>query len=123
MLGCMSQLTLAELIATVQERNGWSMRYMQERAHRLGIGRMEKSNFSRLRGPELVSIKGQNIKDLARILDVPESMVARAALTSFGVVLDEPAGTVEDALTRDLTLSQRDKIAVRAVIDALRATP
>lgn len=114
---------LGALIASIQERNGWSDRDLQERAEALGLTALSKSNFSRWRTSPVNSIKGSNIRDMAAVLGIAESTVARAALESMGVTMAQAGSTsLDNAIALDVELSARDKHVVRAVVDALRST-
>lgn len=114
---------LGALIASIQERNGWSDRDLQQRAEALGLTALSKSNFSRWRTSPVNSIKGSNIRDMAAVLGISEAVVARAALESMGVTM-QAAGedSLDHAIALDVELSARDKHIVRAVLDALRST-
>lgn len=114
---------LGALIASIQERNGWSDRDLQQRAEALGLTALSKSNFSRWRTSPVNSIKGSNIRDMAAVLGIPEAVVARAALESMGVTMQSAGDdSLDHAIALDVELSARDKHVVRAVIDVLRST-
>lgn len=111
---------LGRLIASVQERNGWSDRDLQLRAEELELTALSKSNFSRWRNSPVNSIKGSNIRDMAAVLGVAEATVATAALESMGIRAGGDAGTsVDTALSLDPDLSARDKTLVRALLGAM----
>ena len=111
---------LGRLIASVQERNGWSDRDLQLRAEQLELTALSKSNFSRWRNSPVNSIKGSNIRDMAAVLGVAEATVATAALESMGIRAGGDAGTsVDTALSLDPDLSSRDKTLVRALLGAM----
>ncbi|MFK4072015.1 hypothetical protein, partial [Streptomyces sp. NPDC029674] len=79
--------SLGRLIASAQERNGWSLRDLAARAERAGYD-MSHTSFARLKSTPVTSIKGENITMLALVLKVPVAHVATAALESMGVELD-----------------------------------
>lgn len=113
---------LGRLIASVQERNGWSDRDLQLRAEQLGLTALSKSNFSRWRNSPVNSIKGSNIRDMAAVLGVAEATVATAALESMGIRSGGDTGvSVDTALSLDPDLSARDKMLVRALLGAMSA--
>lgn len=113
---------LGRLIASVQERNGWSDRDLQLRAEQLGLTALSKSNFSRWRNSPVNSIKGSNIRDMAAVLGVAEATVATAALESMGIRAGGDTGaSVDIALSLDPDLSARDKTLVRALLGAMSA--
>lgn len=113
---------LGRLIASVQERNGWSDRDLQLRAEQLELTALSKSNFSRWRNSPVNSIKGSNIRDMAAVLGVAETTVATAALESMGIRAGGDAGTsVDTALSLDPDLSARDKKLIRALLGAMSA--
>ncbi|MBD4504546.1 hypothetical protein GUG79_25875, partial [Xanthomonas citri pv. citri] len=79
--------SLGLLIASAQERNGWSLRDLAARADRAGYD-LSHASFARLKSTPVTSIKGENITMLALVLKVPVAHVATAALESMGVELD-----------------------------------
>lgn len=111
---------LGELIDSVLIRNGWSTRDLANRSRALGEY-MSHTNFGRLKNEPLVSIKGSTVKILARVLQVPEAVVAAAALDSMGV--DRVADTSSDlasAVHNSIELSARDRKIILSVIEAMR---
>lgn len=113
--------TLADLIKSVQDKNGWSDRDLGRRAEKLEID-ITTSNFSRLKNRELVSVKGSLIRKLALVLMVPEQKVAQAALASMGLNLEIPEVTVEDAVRNSPDFSIRDQTLIMGLVNAMRDT-
>lgn len=108
---------LAYLIDQVRDANGWSDTDIARRAtaagHRLG-----KSNLSRIRTTDVVSITASTIRSLAAGLGVPEAEVARAALASMGIDMPDLSGLdLETVVKVEPTLSVRDK---QMLLDILR---
>ena len=111
---------LGELIDSVLTRNGWSTRDLANRSRTAGEY-MSHTNFGRLKNEPLVSIKGATVKLLARVLQVPESVVAAAALDSMGVERGFDAKPdIATAVHNSIDLSARDRKIILTVIDAMR---
>lgn len=111
---------LGELIQSAQDKNGWSVRDLQRRAEDFGF-EMKHSNFSRLKLHEVVTVKGDVIRMLAKVLALPEPMVARAALASMGIDLSGTDSTVDEAVRTSTEFSERDRHIIQAVVDAMRS--
>ncbi|MFM9430027.1 hypothetical protein [Arthrobacter sp. MP_2.3] len=111
---------LGELIQSAQDKNGWSVRDLQRRAEEYGF-EMKHSNFSRLKLHEVVTVKGDVIRMLAKVLALPESMVARAALASMGIDLSATDSTVDEAVRTSTEFSERDRNIIQAVVDVMRS--
>jgi hypothetical protein len=111
---------LGELIQSAQDKNGWSVRDLQRRAEDYGF-EMKHSNFSRLKLHEVVTVKGDVIRMLAKVLALPEPMVARAALASMGIDLSATDSTVDEAVRTSTEFSERDRHIIQAVVDAMRS--
>lgn len=108
---------LATLIDQARDANGWSDTDIVKRAtaagHKLG-----KSNLSRIRNTEVVSITASTIRALAAGLGVPEAEVARAALASMGIEMPDLSGLdLETVVKVEPNLSVRDK---QMLLDMLR---
>lgn len=114
-----STQTLADLIKSVQDKNGWSDRDLGRRAEKLDLD-ITTSNFSRLKNREIVSVKGSLIRKLALVLMVPEQKVAQAALASMGLDFLIPEVTVEDAVRNSQEFSIRDQGLILSLIEAMR---
>jgi hypothetical protein len=111
---------LGELIQSAQDKNGWSVRDLQRRAEVLGF-EMKHSNFSRLKLHEVVTVKGDVIRMLAKVLALPEPMVARAALASMGIDMASSDTTVDEAVRTSTEFSERDRRIIQAVVDTMRS--
>ncbi|WP_313813028.1 hypothetical protein [Glutamicibacter sp.] len=110
---------LGELIQAAQDRYGWSTRDMEREADKHGL-RMAHSNFSRLKLEPVVAIKATQIQALAKVLRISEQTVARAAISSMGVDLDEKLADPGDALRSAADLSERDKRILLSALTAMR---
>lgn len=108
--------SLGRLIASAQERNGWSLRDLAARAERAGYD-MSHTSFARLKSTPVTSIKGENITMLAIVLKVPVAHVATAALESMGVELDSALHpSVLDVVQESPDLSTYDQELLTAVL-------
>ena len=114
--------SLGRLIASAQERNGWSLRDLAARAERAGYD-MSHTSFARLKSTPVTSIKGENITMLALVLKVPVAHVAHvahvatAALESMGVELDSALHpSVLDVVQESPDLSTYDQELLTAVL-------
>ncbi len=108
--------SLGRLIASAQERNGWSLRDLAARAEREGYD-MSHTSFARLKSTPVTSIKGENITMLALVLKVPVAHVATAALESMGVELDSALHpSVLDVVQESPDLSTYDQELLSAVL-------
>lgn len=108
--------SLGQLIASAQERNGWSLRDLAARAERAGYD-MSHTSFARLKSTPVTSIKGENITMLALVLKVPVAHVATAALESMGVELDSALHpSVLDVVQESPDLSTYDQELLTAVL-------
>lgn len=96
---------LGGLIQAVQQANGWSDRDLELRAG--GLPGMGKSNLSKLKNQPIRSVRGSTIKNLARLLAVPERLVARATLASL-----------EDPIDLEEEIDLREAIAAAPNLDA-----
>lgn len=114
---------LGQLIMNVQRRNDWSDRDLQDRAERLKLTALSKSNFSRWRNSPVNSIKGSNIRDMAAVLGVSEGVVAKAALESMDIhVPTQESASIQSALSQDPSLSARDKRLIGVLLGAMSDT-
>lgn len=114
---------LAGLIDHVRDQNGWSDSDIVRRALRAGH-RLSKSNLSRVRNTEVVALTASTIQALAAGLEIPESAVARAALLSMGIGLQEPdSADPETAISADISLSTRDRAILLGVLRMMREQP
>ncbi|XKH58312.1 hypothetical protein LG293_16945 (plasmid) [Citricoccus nitrophenolicus] len=110
---------LGQLIQDAQNRNGWSLRELQDRATELGF-EMSHTGFARLKNDELTALRGTVIRLLAAVLGVGEYTVAQAALASMGVQL--PADdTVEASIERAPGVSDRDRKILLTMLELMRA--
>ncbi|MBY0170244.1 hypothetical protein ACWDYA_13025 [Micrococcus luteus] len=111
--------SLGRLIASAQERNGWSLRDLAARADRAGYD-MSHTSFARLKSTPVTSIKGENITMLALVLKVPVAHVATAALESMGVELDSALHpSVLDDVQESPDLSTYDQELLTAVLQVM----
>lgn len=111
---------LGELIATIQQRDDLSFDKIVAQARAAGF-EISRSNVGRLKDDPVKRIPVDTLHALAAGLRVPVGMVIRAALASAGVSLDQPSvRTPEQAVQEDALLSQRDKEAIIALIQAMR---
>lgn len=108
--------SLGRLIASAQERNGWSLRDLAARAEHAGYD-MSHTSFARLKSTPVTSIKGENITMLALVLKVPVAHVATAALESMGVELDSALHpSILDVVQESPDLSMYDQELLTAVL-------
>lgn len=108
---------LATLIDQVRDANGWSDTDIVRRATSAGH-KLSKSNLSRIRNTDVVSVTSTTIRALTAGLGVPEPEVARAALASMGIDLPDFSGLdLETVVKIDPTLAVRDK---QILLDLLR---
>lgn len=111
---------VAALIDSVMEVNEWSYRDLGERSSR--FGGPARSTISSWRNDEITTVSGDQIRELAKILDVPVQRVIRAYLVSMGLPVDpEPVADVEAAINADGSLSSERRRTLLAVVKALRA--
>ncbi|MGW4123644.1 hypothetical protein [Nocardia sp. NPDC004711] len=111
---------LAALIDRAEDSNGWSDADVTRRATAAGH-RLSKSNLSRIRNTEVVSITGSTIRALAAGLEVPESEVVRAALASMQIDIPELGEVdLEAAIKRESAISARDKGMLLDLTRAMR---
>lgn len=113
---------LGALIQEVLHRNDWSTRDLAERSRKLGTY-MSHTNFNRLKNDPLISIKGETIKLLAAVLQVPETRVAQVALESMGVqhsIEESPALT--DFVHSTTEISAHDRRLLVTLVEAMRET-
>lgn len=83
---------------------------------------MSHSNFGRLKDEPVTSMKGETIKMLSQVLQVPESRVAAAALASMNIDLPtvEDQRPLLDLVLSSNELSARDQRILLSVISAMR---
>lgn len=111
---------LAALIDRVRDANGWSDTDIANRAKAAGH-KLGKSNLSRIRNSDVVSITASAIRGLAAGLGVPEPEVARAALASMGIHLPHVGEIdLDTAVKLDPDLSVRDKTMVLDLLKNMR---
>lgn len=110
---------LGRLITRVQETQGWSDRDLAERS--APSHPLSKTRVGDLKNKPVTSIKARTIRTLAYALNVPERLVAEAALESMGIELrlDRPA-EVMDVLAADATLSARDRFLIGTLLEQMR---
>lgn len=111
-----AQHPLGQLIQSVEDGRGWSLREVARRIEREGK-RMSNAYVATLKTKPIRSITYEMVQALAVGLDVPERIVALAALESMGV---HDIGTAETgaavAIARDPGLSDRDRRILLAVV-------
>lgn len=112
---------LGALLQEAMDRNGWSLRALSARADARGF-KMSHSNFGRLKDEPVTSMKGETIKMLSQVLQVPESRVAAAALASMNIDLPtvEDQRPLLDLVLSSNELSARDQRILTSVISAMR---
>ncbi|MGP7815384.1 hypothetical protein [Glutamicibacter soli] len=112
---------LGALLQEAMDRNGWSLRALSARADARGF-KMSHSNFGRLKDEPVTSMKGETIKMLSQVLQVPESRVAAAALASMNIDLPtvEDQRPLLDLVLSSNELSARDQRILLSVISAMR---
>lgn len=107
---------LGQLIQEAQDRNGWSLRDLQDRAKRRGFA-MSHSNFGRLKSEPVTSIKGENLHMLQQVLKVPMGVVATAALDSMGITTRGTwDASIEDVVRESTELSEYDQELLTAML-------
>jgi transcriptional regulator with XRE-family HTH domain len=111
---------LAALMDRVRELNGWSDSQLVERATKAGET-LSKSNISRVRNTDVVSLTSSTIKGLAAGLGISESEVAAAALRSMGINPVDP-GTLdlETVIRLDSTLSSDHRALLLSSLRQMR---
>lgn len=113
---------LAALIERTAEANGWTQAQIAKRAtdhgHTLTV-----QNLSRIKHEPVKTLVPKTIEALAIGLQLPEPVVAAAALQSMGIsVSATPPADATEAVRRDPRLSVRDKRIALTVLDALLTT-
>lgn len=110
---------LGEVIDAAQRELGWSNRELERQSD--GMAGLGKSNIGSLKRKPQVSVKASTIKNLSRLLRIPEARIAQAVLDTMGIdrVIEEPK-SLREAVELDVDLSSRDKRIVRAVLDAVK---
>jgi len=107
---------LGQLIQSVEDSRGWSLREVARRIERTGRT-MSHAYVARLKREPITSVTYETIQAMAVGLDLPERVVATAALESMGV---HDIGTAESgaavAIARDPDLSERDRRILLAVV-------
>lgn len=111
---------LGQLIRSIQEAQGWSDRDLEARA--VGKQGLGKSNLSKIKNHPVSALKGSVIKGLSELLQVPESLIAKAALESMDISLsDPPAKTLEDAVRNEPELTAKERRILLAVVSEMRS--
>lgn len=107
---------LGQLIQSVEDSRGWSLREVARRIERTGRT-MSHAYVARLKREPITSVTYETIQAMALGLDLPERVVATAALESMGV---HDIGSAESgaavAIARDPDLSERDRRILLAVV-------
>ncbi len=111
---------LGQLIRSIQEAEGWSDRDLEARA--VGKQGLGKSNLSKIKNHPISALKGSVIKGLSELLQVPESLIAKAALESMDISLSSPpAKTLEDAVRNEPELTAKERRILLAVVSEMRS--
>lgn len=111
---------LAALIDHIREVNGWSDSDIVAQSSAQGH-KLSKSNLSRIRNTDVVSITATTIRALAAGLRIPETEVARSALASMGVDLPDLRGLdLETAIRLDASISAEDRSLLLDILRSIR---
>lgn len=110
---------LGEVIDAAQRDLGWSNRELERQSD--GIAGLGKSNIGSLKRKPQASVKASTIKNLSKLLRIPEARIAQAVLDTMGInrVIEKPA-SLREAVDQDVDLSSKDKRIVRAVLKAVK---
>lgn len=113
--------SLSELIQSVEDSKGWTLREIARRIERTGRT-MSHAYVARLKREPIRSITYDTIHALSVGLELPEQVVAEAALRAMGV---HDIGTAEAgaavAIARDPDLSERDRKILLAVVREMQS--
>lgn len=108
--------SLGQLIQSVEDSKGWTLREVARRVERSGRT-MSHAYVAKLKREPIRSVTYETIHALSVGLDLPERIVAAAAIESMGV---HDIGTAEIgaavAIARDPDLSERDRRILLAVV-------
>lgn len=108
--------SLGQLIQSVEDSRGWTLREVARRVERTGRT-MSHAYVARLKREPIRSVTYETLQALSVGLDLPERVVATAALETMGV---HDIGTAETgaavAIARDPDLSERDRRILLAVV-------
>ncbi|USC16197.1 hypothetical protein [Rhodococcus sp. 11-3] len=111
---------LAALIERVRELNDWSDSDVVRRAEARGH-KLSKSNISRVRNTDVVSLTASTIKGLAAGLGVPETEIARAALVSMGIDMPDLGGLdLETVIKMDSSISVHNRTMLLGLVRQMR---
>lgn len=112
---------LGKLIQDAMDRNDWSLRELERRSSAAGH-RMSHTNLGRIKDEPVTSIKGDVIKLLSQILNLPERAVAAAALESMGVEHTRAAhtNTLQQAVRTSQEISEYDQELLEALITVMK---
>ena len=111
---------LGELIAQVKMANGWSDVDIARRATAAGYP-MSKSNISRICTHPVKNVVPTQVRGLAAGLGISASQIALTTLSSMGIHVTSEPNSVEDAVRRDILLSERDKKNLLALLGTMHA--
>lgn len=112
---------LGQLIQSVEDSRGWTLREISRRIDRAGYS-MTHSHVGNLKKKPIRSITRDMVRALAVGLDVPERVVALAAIESMGVHDVNPAEAgAAIAIARDPSLSERDRRVLLAVVREMQS--
>lgn len=112
---------LAALIDKTRQVNGWSDQDIVNRATSAGH-KLSKANISRVRNSPVVAVNIGFVNAMSAGMGVPAEMITRAALAAAGIIMDADNITVEDAISRDMTLSLDNKQTLHMMVRAMRET-
>lgn len=110
---------LAKLIDEARILNGWSDQDIVNRAMTAGH-KLSKANISRVRNSDVVAVNISFVNALSAGMGIPRVLIARAALAAAGIVIGVDNVTIEDAISRDLTLTLENKDTLRFMVKAMR---
>lgn len=113
--------SLGQLIQSVEDSKGWTLREVARRVERSGRT-MSHAYVARLKREPIRSVTYETIQALSVGLEQPEGVVATAALESMGVHDIGTAGTgAAVAIARDPALSERDRRILLAVVREMQS--
>lgn len=113
--------SLSQLIQSVEDSRGWTLREIARRVERSGRT-MSHAYVARLKREPIRSITYETIHALSVGLELPERVVAKAVLEAMGVHDIESAETgAAVAIARDPDLSERDRRVLLAVVREMQS--
>lgn len=111
---------LSRLIQSIEDGQGWTDRQLSRRIARAGHS-MSFSYIGKLKNHPIQSVTAGMVRALAAGLEIPETVVAIAALESMGVHIDtDSSAGLDVAITSEQSLTDYDKRLLRAVVKEMR---